>query len=317
MNDFNGYKHFFKIEESTSCDYIDIDNRHKTYNENHCWQYDIRLKNRQEDLKLHGLTEDDVSSLKVSDFDFFAYDLNIDNSKFQEAKRFIERHEWLGKLSLYPTHLFTATYKGILCGVVFFDMPNTFSKLLGDDTRKIERLISRGACISFSPKNLASSLIMFGIKWSVKNTRFRVFYGYSDPSAKELGTIYQACNFIYLGQKFGAKKQYKSPITGKWVTDRSFRSRSAYKRYAKELNIRWEHNWNKGDRVLWDNIPDDIELELKNRAKEIYENVESREIPAKHKYVYILGKDKRETKELKERFFEKNGRELLPYPKKR
>ena len=71
-----------------------------------------------------------------------------------------------------------------------------------------EKLISRGACISWAPKNLGSWLIMNSIKHMVKHTEFRVFSAYSDPEAKELGTIYQACNFIYLGQKSGTAAQY-------------------------------------------------------------------------------------------------------------
>ena len=33
-------------------------------------------------------------------------------------KSFITRHEWLGRISLTPTHFFTARYNGILAGVV-------------------------------------------------------------------------------------------------------------------------------------------------------------------------------------------------------
>ena len=40
----------------------------RQYNENHCWQYDIRLNNREQDLKDAELTEDDVKNLKVGDF---------------------------------------------------------------------------------------------------------------------------------------------------------------------------------------------------------------------------------------------------------
>lgn len=43
----------------------------------------------------------------------------------------------------------------------------------------------------------------------VKNTQYRLFTAYSDTEAKELGTIYQACNFYYLGKKSGAGYQYK------------------------------------------------------------------------------------------------------------
>lgn len=165
----------------------------RDYNKDHCRQYDIRLNNLEEDLILAGLTADDVNNLNIADFVLQHEEKEI---CYEEVKSFIERHEWLGRMSLYPTNIFTARYNGILAGVVIMDMPSVFSKMLGDETRKIERLISRGACISWSPKNLGSSLIMFAIKWMVKNTRFRLFVAYSDIEAKELGTIYQACNFL-------------------------------------------------------------------------------------------------------------------------
>ena len=198
------------------------DERFITYTENYCQQYNIRLKNYDEDILEANLNSDVVNNLKISDFV-----LQFEDKKdiFNEVKSFIERHEQLGKMSLYPTHFFTARYKGILAGVVIMDMPNAFSKLLGEDTKQIERLISRGACVSQSPKNLASKLISFAINWMVKNTQYRLFTAYSDTEAKELGIIYQACNFYYLGKKSGAGYQYKLN-TGKQVSDRYFRSRT-------------------------------------------------------------------------------------------
>ena len=285
----------------------------RNYNKDYCYQYHIRLSNLNDDIKRSGLSINDIDNLKVSNFIFTGYELSKDKSMFHKAKKFIERHEWLGTLSNYPTHLFTATYKDILCGVVFHDMPVAFSNILGKETKKLERLISRGACISFSPKCLGSALVMYSIRWSVKNTQYRVFTAYSDPEAKELGTIYQACNFLYLGNKFGAKVQYKSPVTGKWVSDRSFRTRSAYKRYAKALNIEWQDDWSKGDKVYWNNIPDDIEMKLRDYSKYIMTTCEKRELTPKHKYVYILGKNKRETKALRSRLKVKT----YPYPKNR
>ena len=106
-------------------------------------------------------------------------------------------------------------------------MPNAFSKLLGEDTKDLERLISRGACISWSPKNLASSFVMWCIKWMVQNTQYRLFTAYSDPIAKELGTIYQATNFYYLGQKSGTTTRFINPYTGKVVSDRFFRQKTS------------------------------------------------------------------------------------------
>lgn len=283
------------------------------YDKDHCWQYDIRLNNRKDDLDDANLSEEETSNLTVSDFDFAYEEKKI---IWKEAKEFILKHEWLGKMSLYPTHIFTARYKGILAGVVIMDMPNAFSKLLGEDTRKIERLISRGACISWSPKNLASSLISFSMKWMVSNTRFRLFVAYSDVEAKELGTIYQACNFYYIGRSSGAAKQYQLE-TGKWVSDRYFRSRSVYKKKAKEAGIDWQELWQKGSNILWDNIPDNIETEIRKLSREYMKSCPVKTIPKKHKYCYILGQNKGETRALRRDFEERNKKLIKPYPKER
>ncbi len=294
---------------------MDIVERFKGYDNESCWQYSIRLKNQESDLIETNLTEEETKSLRVTDFTFH-FISKEDKETVKLIKGFIEKHEWLGKMSNYPTHLFVAKYKDIIAGVVIMDMPNAFSKLLGDKTKKIERLISRGACISWSPKNLASSLIMFSIKWMVQNTRYRVFTAYSDPEAKELGTIYQACNFHYLGQNSGASKQYK--VDGKWVSDRYFRSRSVYKRISINNGIKWDDSWVDGDKILFDKIDPGIALEIRNLSKQYIQSCEVRTIPKKHKYVYILGQSKKETKSLNDEFKTLNPKLYkLPYPKER
>lgn len=293
--------------------------RFKHYDKEHAWQYDIRLSNLEDDLLRAGITKDEADALRVGDFTFSQFDKEHDDypELLVEVREFIERHEWLGKLSNYPTHYFTARYRGILAGVVVMDMPNSFSKLVGDNTRKMERLISRGACVSWSPKGLASSLIMHGIRWMVANTRYRVFTAYSDPEARELGTIYQACNFTYLGQNSGATHKYRVPGTNKWVSDRSFRSRSAYRRYAKALGIEWQAEWQQGDRIIWENMPDEVEEQIREKSREMYRISEVREIPPKHKYVYVLGRNRRETRELQQKLLEHNPQLPLPYPQER
>ena len=213
-----------------------IEERHNNYKEDTCWQYNIRVRNLEEDLEIAGLSLDSMGKLRVEDFD---YRLVTSKEGKKELTEFIKRHEWLGNLSQYTTHWYGCYYKGILAGAILFNMPNAFSKLLGDDTKETERLISRGACISWSPKNLASSFLMWCIRDMVKNTQYRLFTAYSDPSAKELGTIYPACNFFYLGQNAGCSAKYRNPFSGKLVSDRYFRQKTAYKKYAKELGIVW------------------------------------------------------------------------------
>jgi hypothetical protein len=308
-------------------------NNFETYTKDHCWQYDIRLSNREKDLVNCGLTEDDVKDLRVSDF-VFAHE---DKEKvYEEIKVFIEKNEWLGRLGLYTKDIFTARYKGMLAGVVTMDMPNAFSKMLeggiitpttrGENlftetlidrkirTKKTERLIGRGACISWSPKNLASSLILFSIRWMVKNTRFRLFVAYADTEAKELGTIYQACSFYYLGKKSGSGYQFKIE-TGRWVSDRYFRSRSVYKRIAKQQGIEWKDEWQSGDVVYFDKMPENIANTIKIASKNYQKSCEKRKIEPKHKYAFVLGIDKTETRKLRKIFMGRN--KILPYPKER
>lgn len=285
--------------------------RFKDYDKDQCWQYDIRVKNLKEDLLIAGITDSQAKSLRISDFTFQNEDKEF---AFNEVRRFIERHEWLGRLSLYPTHFFTARYNGILAGVVVMDMPNAFSKLLGESTRAVERLISRGACISWSPKNLASKLISFSVDWMVKNTQYRLFTAYSDTEARELGTIYQACNFYYLGKRYGAGFQFRTE-SGRWVSDRYFRSRSVYKRLAKSNGIEWCNDWQSGDSIFFDKMPPSVSERIKLLSKEYQASCERRKIQPKHKYAYVLGKDKRETKQLRQLFEERN--KIYPYPKER
>ena len=289
-----------------------FEERLNEYNQEHCWQYDIRLKNRKEDLLESNLTEEYVSNLRVPDFQFKVI---TDKEERQNLKRFIERHEWLGTLSQYTTHWFACYHNDIIAGVILFNMPNAFSKTLGDNTKELERLISRGACISWSPKNLASSFLMWSIKWMVNNTQYRLFTAYSDPTAKELGTIYQACNFYYMGQTAGTTKRYINPYTGKIVSDRYFRQKTAYKKFAKELNIKWESNWNHPTGMSWENIPDDIEKQLRDYSKYKQSTSEKISMPSKHKYAYVLGRNKTETKQLKKIYEERN--KIYSYPKLR
>jgi hypothetical protein len=281
-----------------------------SYNKEHCWQYDIRLTNLEQDILESGYTREHLLSLNVDDFDF---KIITDKKERTNLSNFIKRHEFLGNLSQFTTHWFACYYNEILAGVILMNMPNAFSKLLGENTPKLERLISRGACISWSPKNLASSFLMWCINWMIHNTQYRLFTAYSDPSAKELGTIYQACNFYYLGQNAGTTTRYINPYTGKIVSDRFFRTRSAYKTYAKELGIEWGNNWNNDQKMLWENIPDEIENKLREFSKSKQKTSKKVEMKSKHKYAYVKGRNKQETKKLRQLFESRNT--IYEYPK--
>ena len=102
---------------------------------------------------------------------------------------------------------------------------------------------------------------------------------------------------------------------GKWVSDRYFRSRSVYKRLAKKLGISWVPEWQDGDRVHLDRMPNEIEILLREASRKYSESCEKRKVMPKHKYAYVQGATKGETKLLRRKFLELN--KVMPYPKER
>ena len=297
--------------------------RFKDYQGDKCWQAYISEVNRDEDLAAADLTEEEAQMLRTSDF-VFEYVSSDQKELCKEVKEFIERHEWLAKLPNRPTHRFTARLKknGTLAGTIIMATPNAFSNLLGPENKDKEKLISRGACISWGPKNLGSWLIMSSLRWMAENTEFRYFTAYSDPEAKELGTIYQACNFYYLGQTSGTAKQYLDPAHPQkgWFSDREFRKKSKYQRYAQAIGIdkaTWK-GWMKKYSPNWEIIPEDIKVKIKAEEERYRQSCKERPVPAKHKYVCILGSSPGETKYYKRLFKKLNPKKAnLPYPQER
>lgn len=289
---------------------------YESYDKEHCWQYDIRQKNESSDYLESGLTKTTIDKMRTGDM-VFEYVDKEDKDKCEEIIKFIKKHEWLGKMPNRPTHRFTARYNGILAGVIVMTTPNAFSKLLGDGTKDIEKLISRGACVSWSPKNLGSWIVMKSIKWMITNTNFRVFTAYSDPEAKELGSIYQACSFIYLGKNSGANKQYLDPTNIKigWVSDRHFRHKGMYKKYAISIGLTapiW-NSYMKKYSPNWDIIPGDITKKIKEELIRYRNTCKVRTAKPKHKYVFIKGHNKGQTNMLLKLFNDNTKR--YDYPK--
>ncbi len=296
-----------------------VHERYKNYEGDSCWQYNIRQRNLDQDLKEASMSIDQMKELRTRDFTFQYIDKS-DIDQCREIVRFIERHEWLGKMPNRPTHRFTARYKNMLAGVIIMAVPNTHSKILGIETERYERLISRGACISWSPKNLNSWLIMKSIDWMIHNTTYRLFFGYGDPEAKELGSIYQACSFMYVGQSSGTEKQYLDPTNEKagWFSERHFRHKSMYAKYAKNIGLdkqQWKSYMKKWS-PDWTKVPEDISKKIKEELEKYKLTCNVRETKSKHKYIFCKGIDKNETKKLK-RLLEQNKIRALPYPKER
>ena len=65
---------------------------------------------------------------------------------------------------------------------------------------------------------------------------------------------------------------------------------------------------------MWENMPEGLEERLREEGRRKLAECEVMEVPPKHKYVKIQGKDKRETRDLLREFYERNpqfkGREV-------
>ena len=312
------YQTYLALKHSTA-------QQKREYNEKHCWQYQMRLESLEKDLQKFNMTQKEINQLRIADFYFTAIEKPT-KKEYTEFKNFIISCEWLGRMPNRPSHYFTVRWKKnhALAGVLIMSVPNMTSHLLGRDNIHLERLISRGACASWTPKNLASWLVMKSISWMVKNTQFRMFTAYADPEAREIGTIYQACNFYYLGRNHRkAQKLYfdpEQPIRG-WFSERHFTHKSAYIRYINKLELHQlffnNPEWFKNYSLNWDLIPDDIARKIKDEIKQYKESCVQRETEPKHKYVYILGSTKKETKALRKLFACINKKKIKTiYPKR-
>ena len=272
--------------------------------------------NAHQYIKKQEFLENDLKNLDFDPFQLKASSFEFNFEKInKELVDFILKYEWLGSLGVTPKWSFTARYKGNLAGVIFINEPTSYSKLLGQNTMKYEALIQRGATISWAPKNLGSKLLTFACKWMINNTDKRLFIGYGDPKALEIGTIYQACNFEYLGNNFGTSFLYRHPLikNNRTFSSQSLNRTSAFKKWCKTNNITPKKDWFKenGFKNL-QTIPEGIKNAWKNWKKKILSEAQIFLTERKHKYVLLLGKNKREYKELK------NLKTYIckPYPKR-
>ena len=138
----------------------------------------------------------------------------VERVPFAEAKALIVRHEWLrsmptGTLACYGLK----TDLGDFVGVVAFargPAPESHD-LCGPEHRHLAVCLARGACVHWAHPHAASFLISRACKLAHRNHGWKIFFAYADPRAGEIGAVYQACNWLYLGVGVGRR-----PCAGRW-----------------------------------------------------------------------------------------------------
>jgi hypothetical protein len=126
-----------------------------------------------------------------------------DNAVVKEIRRkqalpLILKYEWLGTLPVNFTKFVGLYFDNYLTGVACFHNINVSGKysLFGYPAW----CLGRGACVHFAPNWAGSFLVSSACKLLFNKLKPVYIVAYSDYDAGEIGTIYQACNWVFLGK---------------------------------------------------------------------------------------------------------------------
>tara|TARA_Y100001963_G_C6731568_1_gene424218 strand:- start:561 stop:1355 length:795 start_codon:yes stop_codon:yes gene_type:complete len=211
--------------------------------------------------------------------------LDIKNStikevSYQAAKKIILKYEWLGTMGTTQIHygIFFDDYcAGVVC-FGFFQAMAGYSNFVGNDYGSKGIQLTRGACVHWAHPHSGSKLIGASLR-DLKKRGYKFVVAFSDPEAGEIGTLYQATNWYYLG--FGKTKHFNLVYeNGKlFMNDRDFNKKYGFKNLSRFLE--------------------------KNKK------IKFKEILPKARYIKLIGSKK----ENKEMLGVLNNR-ILPYPKR-
>ena len=119
---------------------------------------------------------------------------------YKQAETIILDYEWLGTMGTTQHH-YGIFFDGVLGGAVcfgYFQGMQGYASYIGDRYADNGIQLSRGACAHWAHEHSASKLIAYGLReMSKKGYKFVV--AFSDPDAGEVGTVYQATNWHYVG----------------------------------------------------------------------------------------------------------------------
>lgn len=131
-------------------------------------------------------------------------DVSIKNAKIKEITRdtalpVILKYEWLGTLPVNYNKFCGLYFGSALAGVTCF----VEVKFGGKFTlyRYPAVCLGRGACVHWCPDWGGSYLIQNSLKLLYAKDEPKYVVAFSDWNAGEIGTLYQACNWVYLGHK--------------------------------------------------------------------------------------------------------------------
>jgi hypothetical protein len=133
----------------------------------------------------------------------------------EEAESIILKYEWLaadprnnapmgrGIQAFYGLRL----NGGLIGANCLGKMGGDISNICGKANAKKAVCLHRGACVFYAPPHAASFFTSRTCKQAYKDFGWQIFFAYSDTQdASEIGTIYSACNWHFVGEDVGKKQ---------------------------------------------------------------------------------------------------------------
>ncbi len=126
----------------------------------------------------------------------------------EEATEIILRYEALGTLPATPKAFYgLVTPDGEIAGATVFGPGSGTNarNICGTENGLKTVCLERGACVHWAHPNAGSYLVSRACKLAYEEHGWSVIYAYSDsnPKIAEVGIIYQACNWLYIGSGAG------------------------------------------------------------------------------------------------------------------
>jgi hypothetical protein len=142
----------------------------------------------------------------------------------EEAAGVILKYEWLRTMASGTKVCYGLKLNGELLGAACFSiMGGPIRNICGPKYKPKAVCLARGACVPHAPKNAGSFQTRWACKQAFEDFGWQIFFAYSDSDAGEVGTIYQACGWHYVGEGPGRPSgsfhvDFKSPNGARLIT---------------------------------------------------------------------------------------------------
>lgn len=117
------------------------------------------------------------------------------------ATQIILKYEWLGTMAP-TTHHYGLFFGNWCAGVCCVSLSTGGNRNVAREFGLVQAevaYLARGAMVHWAPPHANSKLVAWTCRRVARDTSAKLIIAYADTDAGEVGTVYQACNWIYIG----------------------------------------------------------------------------------------------------------------------